>query len=348
VLAFGGGYDPSQESEAGSVDSSGNSIFVVDSVSGALLWHISDDGADKNFADMQYSFPSDLKVIDLNGDQFADRMYAADMGGQVWRFDILNGQPASTLVNGGVIAQLGGAPEADPAVADNRRFYYPPDVALVNDDNNSFLHLGIGSGHRARPNGTANQDRFYALRDYNAFGKRTQAEYDAITPVKDDDLADVTSDANAVVPIGSPGWKLELSDGGWRGEKVLAEARTFNNQIFFTSYTPSPLQAAIDCGPALGSNRLYIIDIFNGAPVNNLDGLGDDEQLTLTDRYQEFEGSIASEPVLLFPSPEDPEDPNCVGDQCTPPPLACVDLFCFPAGFTNEPVRTFWSQDTAR
>jgi type IV pilus assembly protein PilY1 len=129
---------------------------------------------------------------------------------------------------------------------------------------------------------------------------------------------------------------------------VLAEARTFNNQIFFTSYTPSPLQAAIDCGPALGSNRLYIIDIFNGAPVNNLDGLGDDEQLTLTDRYQEFEGSIASEPVLLFPSPEDPEDPNCVGDQCTPPPLACVDLFCFPAGFTNEPVRTFWSQDTAR
>ena len=55
--------------------------------------------------------PATSVSIDLDGNGFADRMYAADMGGQVWRFDITNGQPAASLVAGGVIAQLGAAAE---------------------------------------------------------------------------------------------------------------------------------------------------------------------------------------------------------------------------------------------
>ena len=345
VLAIAGGYDPSQDADAGSTDNAGNAFYIVDSISGDLLWHASDEGANRNLPGMQYSFPSDLKVVDLDGDNFADRIYTSDMGGQIWRFDVLNGQPAGTLVNGGVLAQLGGAPAADPAVTDNRRFYYPPDVALVTDDNNSFLHLGIGSGHRAHPNSTVNQDRFYARRDYNAFGTRTQAEYNALPPIVDDDFIDITDDVSSVVPIGNPGWRLELRIGGWQGEKVLAESRTFDNQVIFTTFTPGVAADANNCEPALGSNRLYVLDIFNGAPVNNLDGIGSDQELTLTDRYQEFQGSIASAPVLLFPSPD---DSDCVGDQCSPPPLACVDLFCFPPGFGNAPVRTFWSQENAQ
>ncbi len=100
---------------------------------------------------MDYSIPAEVKVIDFDGDGFADRMYAADMGGQVWRFDVFNGQSAANLVNGGVIAQLGAAPSATPAVADTRRFYYSPDVALVSTKDYHFVHVGIGSGHRAHP-----------------------------------------------------------------------------------------------------------------------------------------------------------------------------------------------------
>ena len=143
------------------------------------------------------------------------------------------------------------------------------------------------------------------------------------------------------MPQGSKGWRLELSQGGWRGEKVLAEARTFNNQVFFTTFRPS--LSATTCEPQLGTNRLYVMSLFNGAPVNNLDGSADGGPLTETDRYQDFTGSISSEVTFIFPSPDDPN--SCVGDQCTPPPVACVDLFCFPPGFSNNPVRTFWSQD---
>ena len=246
----------------GSTDVQGNSIYIVDSVSGDLLWHASENGADRNLEKMQYSIPSNVRVIDMDGDRFADRMYATDMGGQVWRFDIFNGQPSSNLINGGVVAQLGGAPVDPSPVANTRRFYYAPDIALVNNDDNNFIHIGIGSGHRAHPNSTLTQDNFYALRDYNAFGARTQDDYEAATPVTAADLVDITDDVNAVVLPGSPGWRFELRDGGWRGEKVLAEARTFKNEVYFTTFTPGGGFSQDSCAPVLGTNRLYVMSVF--------------------------------------------------------------------------------------
>lgn len=353
ALIFGGGYDTSQDNLGISTDGIGNAIYMVDSVSGNLLWSGRKSGGTKNFnapgKAMDYSIPAEMKVLDLNSDGFADRMYGSDMGGQVWRFDIFNGQPASTLVNGGVIAQLGSS-GGTGLVADNRRMYYSPDASLVTDDNNTYVNIAIGSGHRARPNSTANKDRFYAIRDYDAFQARSQTSYDTATPIVEGDLVDVTdfvAGAPVPVPQGSPGWKFELrTSGGFVGEKVLAESRTFDNKIFFTSFEPGAAASASNCEPALGTNRLYVVSIFDGAPVNNLDGLGDEYNLTETDRFFETSGSISSEVTFLFPSPDDPA--NCVGDECTPPPVACIDLFCFPPGFANNPIRTFWSEETAQ
>jgi type IV pilus assembly protein PilY1 len=348
VLVIGGGYDATQDNMSTTTDTSGNSIYIVDSATGQRLWYASNSpAADLTIPKMQYSIPADIKVVDLDGDRFADRMYAADMGGQVLRFDIFNGQPAGSLVTGGVFAQLGAAGQAGPPNTEVRRFYYSPDIALVTDNNNSFLHVGIGSGHRARPNSEANRDRFYALRDYDVFNSKTQIEADFFTPITDADLVNVTDDINATVPVGSAGWRYELrASGDWTGEKVLAEARTFDNKVFFTTFEPGAAATANNCEPALGTNRLYALSIFNGAPVNNLDGIGDDDALTEDDRNIEFNGSIASEVVFIFPSPDDPD--TCIGDQCTPPPIACVDLFCFPPGFDNAPVRTFWTQESVQ
>ncbi|MFL2545859.1 MAG: pilus assembly protein [Candidatus Rariloculaceae bacterium] len=342
VLVIGGGYDTTQDNAAGSTDIQGNVIYIVDSVSGDLLWHASQNGSNRNLAKMEYSIPADVRVVDLDSDGFADRMYASDMGGQLWRFDVFNGQQASTLVTGGVIAQLGGAPQLAPPLSDTRRFYSAPDVAIARHEGERFVHIGIGSGHRAHPNGNATENRFYALRDYAPFRPRSQAEYDIAIPITDADLIDITDDLDADVPLGAAGWRFELRDGGWNGEKVLAEARTFGNKVFFTSFTPGATPTQNDCNPALGTNRLYIMDIFNGGPVTNLDESAEEGILTETDRYIEFDGSIPSEVQFLFPSPD---DPNCIGEDCTPPPVACVGVHCLQLEFENNPIRTFWSQE---
>jgi len=60
-------------------------------------------------------------------------MYASDMGGQLWRFDITNGEDPANLVAGGVIAQLGAEGLGSPTDADTRRFYNSPDISIFND-----------------------------------------------------------------------------------------------------------------------------------------------------------------------------------------------------------------------
>ncbi|MDH3419411.1 MAG: PilC/PilY family type IV pilus protein [Gammaproteobacteria bacterium] len=350
VLIFSGGYDTSQDQYASGTDNTGNALYIVDAVNGNLLWHASDAGADRNLAKMLYSIPSDVKVLDLDSDDLADRMYVGDMGGQLWRFDIHNGQGVADIVTGGVFAELGSAPNASPGTAESRRFYYAPDLALTSDEYSSFLHIGIGSGHRARPNSVFTQDRFYALRDYAPFTAFNQSYYDnTLVPITDAGLQDITDNASAVVPAGSPGWRFELRTGGWLGEKVLAEPRTFNNQVFFTTFTPGAGALSNGCLPSLGTNRLYIVDLLTGAPVNNLDNSADPDNLTETDRFINFRGSISDGVNFLFPSTDasTAADPNnCVGDECAPPPLACVGFFCFPPGFGNNPARTFWSEET--
>jgi type IV pilus assembly protein PilY1 len=369
VLVVPGGYDAGQDATATSLDNEGNSIYILDMVSGNLLWRGSRTGATQNFLTanwgMNYSFPADIRTMDLNGDGFADRMYAADMGGQVWRFDITNGNVASSLMTGGVIAQLGAAGMAPPTDEDTRRFYYAPDVARVVNEDYNFIHIGIGSGHRAHPNATVNHDEFYAVRDYFTYTARTQAQYNTGAVIHVDDLVDVTTDLAPSVPQGSAGWRLSLNDGGWRGEKVLAEARTFAGEVFISTYRPGTDGSS--CEPAVGTTRQYIVSLFDARPVNNLDGSVEDyngdgtvdpTDLTLTDRYREFEGPPPPETVFFFPGPEgdtdgdgdvDTDDQqlslsclaqgNCLGE--TP----CQGLRCFENGVVRFPVRTFWTQD---
>ena len=338
VLVFGGGYDSSQDNDPYSVDGSGNNITIIDALSGALLWQASSDNSNLNLPKMVNSIPGDVRVLDLNNDGYADRFYASDTGGRVWRIDITNGNTANTLAAGGVLAELGAAGMGAPTLADTRRFYYAPDTAVITTKSMRFMHVGIGSGYRAHPLDRDNQNAFFALRDKNTFNSLTQAQYDALAPITPADLVDVTDDASPNIADGQPGWKIELRGGGWIGEKVLAEARTFADKVFFTTFTPK--SGDNPCLPGLGVNKLFIVNASDGSPVNNLDGVGGDDDLTVEDRiYSLSQGGIAPEIVFLFPGNE-----ACKGGDCDRvygfvgvEGIGGLDLPPF--------VRTYWSQD---
>ncbi len=347
VLVFGGGYDTIQDSGAYALDGVGNQIFMVDAESGDLLWYAgpsTDTSADLGHPSMLHGIPGDVRVFDLTGDGFADRMYAADMGGRVWRFDIANGQTRANLVTGGVFASLGNAHLGSHPNSTTRRFYSAPDAAFLSDGGQTWLNVSLGSGYRGHPLNVETQDRFYSLRDHQPFARLTQAQYDAATVITEADvnLIDISGDITPTIPSGASGWRLDLRTPD--GEKSLSEARTIESMIQFTTYEPNldaadPVAGA--CAPDRGINRLYTISAFTGAPVFDREGATDPD--SADDREIELaQGGIAPEVVWLFPSPDDPV--NCVGAECRPDPVCLVGLENCGVGVNLAPVRTFWTQ----
>jgi len=348
VLVFGGGYDTIQDSGAYALDGEGNQIFMVDAVSGDLLWYAgpsTDTGADLRHPSMLHGIPGDIRIFDLTGDGFADRMYAADMGGRVWRFDVHNGQTRTNLVTGGVFASLGNAHLGTHPNSTTRRFYSAPDVAFLADGGRTWLNVAIGSGYRGHPLNVETQDRFYSLRDHLPFARLTQAQYDTATVITEADvnLIDITTDISPTIPPGATGWRLDLRSPA--GEKSLSEARTIQSMIQFTTYEPNldeadPVDGA--CAPDKGINRLYTISAYTGAPVFDRENPEDPPDST-DDRESELaQGGIAPEVVWLFPSPDNPQ--TCVGAACRPDPVCLVGLENCGVGINLDPVRTFWRQ----
>ena len=346
VLILGGGYDTSHDSPAHpqGPDLEGAGVFMLDLETGDMVWRAgSDMNADLELSQMTRSIPSRIRVIDMNGDGFADRMYAADLGGQIWRFDIFNGEIPNKLVAGGVIARFGAEGLSNPGPADTRRFYTTPDVAMFTDArlDRRFLAINIGSGYRAHPLDKSAADRFYSLRDPDVFSALTQSEYDTYQIVGENDLIEVSGQFDTIIPGDRRGWRFTLPPE----QKILSAARTFNDAVYFVSFEPS---ASSDdpCQAGLSLNRLYRVNVVNGDPVLEHDSeLVVDQSNADQARVTRLEqGGIAPQPAFLFPAPWDPE--NCDDDdECAPTPIACVGVECFDPNFANHPVRTLWTQD---
>jgi len=345
VVVIGGGYDTTHDTIAytSTPDGEGTGIYFLDLESGEILWRAGADGAaDLTLSKMVRAIPNQIRVVDLTGDGFADRMYASDLGGQIWRFDIFpgkapNGIGADALVTGGVIAQLGAEGMASPTDVDTRRFYNSPDISLFNDNiqNRRFMAINIGSGYRAHPLDTTNADRFYSIRDKDIFNKLSQADYNGYSIVTEANLVEVSGTVGTTIGPNDRGWKFTLPSD----QMILADSTTFDNEVFFVAFSPDAAAAA-SCAAGRGRNFLYRVSVTNGDPITNIDTVvaGTEDQLRVQDLAQ---GGIAPSPRFLFPSPE----ANCTGAACNPPPLGCIGVECFDPGFANNPVRTLWTQD---
>ncbi|NNM20279.1 MAG: hypothetical protein HKO55_03280 [Gammaproteobacteria bacterium] len=359
VLVFGGGYDTRQDATGASVeDNVGRAIYMVDALTGSLLWWAS-NSADNPTANLKLdamtnSIPSDLRVIDMNGDNLHDRIYVGDTAGQMWRFDINNAAgPSGQLVTGGIIADIGS-----DGTAGNRRIYYPPSVALVADDYiGSFLSVSFGTGHRANPVGTAGADitdRFYMLRDPFVFAPARDTNGDVTYySASDADFYDVTTnlDPSTDQLAGFKGWRITLDTK----EKVLAKSLTADGRIFFTSYVAEN-PGSLTCNPtaALGGARAYSVAIGSGSPRligDPYDPNGPTGNPDCDGRCVPTQGPIPPEPVLVFTEPPEPE-PCPPGEVCAVDPCDGIADVAMVIGtdvldpaICTSPVRTYWYAD---
>jgi type IV pilus assembly protein PilY1 len=77
---MGGGYDPAEDanSSSGAGDNSGKAVYIVNGGTGALIKELATDNA----------VPSDVTIVDVDGDGEPDRAYVADVRGELYRIDL--------------------------------------------------------------------------------------------------------------------------------------------------------------------------------------------------------------------------------------------------------------------
>ena len=370
VMIIGGGYDEDQDGRAvrGS-DSVGNAVFMFDADTGALLWKASDADANLNITDMKYSIPARVSVIDRDYDGYADHMYVADTGGQLFRLDIYNGESVSNLVEGQLIADFNG----DTAET-NRRFYYAPDVTEIALADEVYYAVAIGSGWRASPLDTLVSDNFYMIKDEGVFKRDSDGKFTfPSATIKESDLFNATDhaltsddsgerDLAAAEFANKDGWFINMSTGG---EKILGSPLIIDYKVFFTSYVPA-VSSESACAPPTGNSRAYLVSMFNG---NAIDDINRNGAVDANDRFAELKQTgIAPDARILI---EDITNPVvCLGTECasavitvteepdpdappgTTPPSACVGQFACLAenifGRFERIKRGSWNSSTER
>lgn len=316
VMIIGGGYDESQdEKEVRLPDSVGNSVYMIDADNGSLLWSAGLSDADLVLDDMKYSIPARISAVDRNKDGLADHMYVADMGGQLFRLDIYNGESRSNLVQGGLLATFAGDTDAD-----NRRFYYGPDVSEILLGEEQYYAVAIGSGFRAGPLNTTINDQFYLIKDTGIFNTDNQGKFLLPdTAYSEDSLYDATehlltsSDETeralaSEAFLDKKGWRIRLTNGG---EKVLASPLILDYKIFFTTYLPASASDSL-CAPPTGNSRAYLVNMTNGNAVSDLN---QNAQKESSDRYAQLaQTGIAPDTKILIENIVKPV--VCLGAEC--------------------------------
>jgi hypothetical protein len=259
VLIFGGGYDSVKQDVLDTArdaagDNMGMGIYIVDAATGGLLNSIGADDtgtATQEFLvdvpGMKYSIPSDVRAEDTDGNGYVDRLYVGDMGAQVWRVDITEGGDitANGTMNPYLFADFGGT-----SAAENRRFYYPPSVALTTRNGLTVTSVAIGSGYRAHPLNTTIEDKFFAVIDSNVAKGAPSITPSALTISNLYDASSnvlqtatgTTLDTEISALNGKQGWFITLATD----QKILARARTFKNALLFTSDATGKMEMDTD------------------------------------------------------------------------------------------------------
>ncbi len=193
VLIFGGGYDMvggddgmGYENESyvatSTAPARGNAIYMVNAKTGELIGSSSGEtGGSKNIKadDMINSIVGEIAVLDRDNDGLVDHIYAADLGGQVFRADFQNARPAKfgfTAVDNFDIKRVVRVLNTKPSGSDNAkfayRFYERPVVSFYRKESTTatngklFALINVISGNRSAPLSTLRDNNTYANRVY--------------------------------------------------------------------------------------------------------------------------------------------------------------------------------------
>jgi type IV pilus assembly protein PilY1 len=226
--------------------SMGRAVMVIDAFNGNLLWQagasVSGANNDLTVSGMDYSISSDIAVIDTDFDGLKDTGYVGDNGGNMWRLNLLDIDPANWTVQH--IGALGGHTSAT-----RRKLQHRPDVVFANDGSGYFSAVLFGSGDREHPFDATVTNEFYMMKDRGS----------ATTTVASD-----LFDATTATGSNAFGYKITLASG----EKSISSTVTVSGIAFFNTNQPSGMVGVGVCTSNLGVARQYEINYLTAAATN--------------------------------------------------------------------------------
>ncbi|WP_342116135.1 pilus assembly protein [Pseudoduganella sp. OTU4001] len=281
VLVMGGGYDNCEDANTGAptcTAGKGGYIYVLNAATGAKLASFQ----------TKRSVAGDISMVDIDGDGMPDYAYAADLGGNIYRIDFINGPTTKTAL-APVDWQMYRVAYTNEA-SSPRKFMFNPALLY----SKGYVYIALGSGDREHPLSwqypfESVKNRFYVALDNLSLKPATDAAGVNLDTVLTDSTAPTDCNSPNALPNGSSkGWFMDLA----KGEQVVTSALIVSGNVMFSTNRPI-VGNAQSCATALGEARGYIVNLFNAS------GAVGDESTCGGNRSSVFSGGgLPPSPVL--------------------------------------------------
>lgn len=235
-------------------------------------------------------------VVDLDGDRVADRIYAGDSEGNLWRFDLSGALPSgwgapTTLLSSGDPVPLFIALDGNGV----RQAITAPLASAFNDDGLHTIFFGTGSFYRLNDNvvpPNPDVDSFYAVIDRGAqiSGRSNLMEQSILAEVSGGSFQVRAVTANTMVST-QDGWFMDMQwksafgGPGPEGERVVSRAIVRGDRVIFATVIPNPDPCSFG-----GDSWIMELNAFNGGRLDyavfDLDADGEfnsNDWVTVTD-----------------------------------------------------------------
>ena len=265
VVIFGAGYDPAEDSEPPAARTMGRGIYVLDAITGTTVWQATKGAvAAGTFTctgascagglDMPYPIAADITLVDRitsDGSGLVDRIYAADLGGNIWRVDLEPSVGGNLPTNWKVtkFASVGGI------IGDTtrRKIFFPPDVVQTKD----FDAVLFATGDREHPTRTHQSinilNRLYMLKD-TAVGPDG-----GTTPIVDDTTSAACVPSSATTAKTGPGGSNSCTE-------AVPTALHNASVVLPTTEGSFPFTAGVPYPSSLPGNGFYL-NLLNARPI---------------------------------------------------------------------------------
>lgn len=286
VVFVAGGHDNCEDENTRTPScgsAKGRVIYALDGIDGTVQATLTLPGASAR------SIVADLALVDINLDGLVDAVYAADMGGNIYRVDLADpltvaarAKEAWTISR---IAYTAGA---------GRKFQFAPALTLAKNT----VYVAIGTGDREHPLDsqypytTTVVNRFYLFVDKFDGSDLNLDDAAALNNVTTGGSLATDCSAEPILPAGTKkGWFFDLTDNG-RGEQVVTSAAIVGGLVAFSTNRPTP-EPVNSCAANLGEARGYLVNLLSGS------GAIDSAQDCGGDRSVDFVGGgLPPSPVI--------------------------------------------------